>query len=429
MRVTRRDLMISSSSLLVARPGLANAVPGLRLLRQGDAVFVLLDGAPPWMLAPGHLQTGATVTTDGQETIWVRAPLRAGHGADLTLRFSNTGSEVQLGADIRGWPATGTCPGVSLAAFLQGRAFLEMPVPGSARRAMVPEVVGESVIVPGSVRLRLHRAASQGLGVALRASARPFRLPGGFECRLLEVCQASGAVPDWRATALDISLPRTMTLGSNGRQVITLDLPASSKVVVAGTPAVTHVVGRLALQVATGALREGPVVAAEARFSDAGNEARTDLKLFDGHWTLQTRHAAFGASGTGLTARVVRSGTRLGTLDLPVRLHDAGIGVAGAEYSRLDFHGAEACLQLPGLAGRSGAIPIPLGGATTLSLPLDKARLRLARSADLMSLALRFRLVTLELGAARPALRLTPAPKPEGNQEAETPLLVADFPP
>ncbi len=413
----------------MARPGLANAVPGLRLLKQGDAVFVLLDGAPPWMLAPGHFQTGATVTTDGQETIWVTVPLSAGHSADITLRFSNTGGEVQLWADVRRWPATGTCQGVSLAAFLQGRASLEMAVPGSAHRAMVADVVGESVTVPGSVRLRLHRAAPQGLGVALRASAGPFRLPGGFECRLLEVCPAPSAVPGWRATALDIGFPRTMTLGSSGRQVVTLDLPASSKVVMAGTPAVTHVMGRLALHVATGALREGPVVASEARFSDAGTEARTDLQLFDGHWTLRTRHAAFGASGTHLVARVVRSGTRLHTVDLPVRLHDAGLGVAGAEYSRLDFQGAEACLHLPGLAGRSGAIPIPLGGATTLSLPLDKARLRLARSADLMSLALRFHLVTLELGAARPALRLMPAPKPEGNQEAETPLLVADFPP
>ena len=416
-------MLAGSGALAIGSPA-ASAAVTWQIFRNGTDVHVRMHGFPDWILTPADFGSGATVdigSSHGPITVDFR--LHGGERVQMLLGFRMGDQHPMLHAEFAAWPKPGATQAVPLVGFLAGQHALQCQVTTSAARAAL--VPGVHLPLPMELDLR-PGSGLRGMQLVLRGASGPFHA-ADFAWRMLQLCPTPAkAAPAWRARALDPGFPARLALGRTAASTVTLDVPGSAMLHVEAGPAPMRIEGRLAMHVRTGPSTEGPILAGSATMgapSVGAVDYRVDLTLWPGHWSIYTRNVMAGVSGgqddAPFRAVVARRGTALTVFHVPVALHDMAVGVAGAEFSRLDFNGANCALTLGTHAVGTG-LHLPLGAVKAVTVPLEAASLRVASSVDLMSLRFLFSGLALKVAPGPPQVMRT------GTADV---LLVAEFPP
>jgi hypothetical protein len=293
--------------------------------------------------------------------------------------------------------------------------------------------------LPAQVKLELQRGAT----VFLKPSRGTFNVLGGtFRPNTLQIAPRPQHAPEWRGEFLAPFSRSTVRLGVARDVSVNLDLDPNARLLLQSGSNPVRIQGDLALRLhSRQETLSAPITAAE--FNKDGTRRNATLSCKRSHWPFRSRVGTFDLSGDDdghpFKVTIATTGDTLTGFDMPALLFNHNIGIPGSDrtrldfvdrkdrtvFNRLDFKGASFRIFLPGLRGQAKGFGYEFGNpANTVRIPLDDAKLRIARARDLMNLEFRFKNIDLEVRNGKPYLvsRKTEA------EDAER-ILVVDLPP
>ena len=450
MDVTRRSFLLGTGSATLLQPAFADEPSLPTVTKEATGARISLAGHLPWILRQQDFGRDATITCGDTWAKVSNVSLAGGARFDLTLGFRQTERGARAVLSYDGWPQAGaTIVEAHIGSLLDGSGSIDLPLPAARAARIVADATSPKVGLPRRIALSLRRPLgphgmvdpAQSISLTLEARSGRFRLPHEVSARALRLAPAPRrpSDPAWRADLVGADVPVNIRLGGWQGSAVNLAVPPGASAWVRDGAKHLRIAGRLRLDVLSGALREGPVICAEADLDQEGGRRSSSLLLDPGRWLMQTGQGLFGVSGgipacDGAPSEAYRASTAsqdgvLTAFDVPLGLHEHGVDVPGADLGRFDFGGCTCRLRLDGLARQGDGIDLPLAAhaGAQLTLPLDKATLRVVDARTLMSLDYRFR--HFDLVADNRGRHLNRSPLPKRHDDQDEALLVVDFPP
>lgn len=433
VRITRREFLGSSTAALAF--GSASASGALTIHEVPDGVLVSEGDRLRWMIEDRAFGPSAIVSKKSETSVRIR---QLGLSADL-----ETSLDLDFEPNAAGrwtlqciWTDLGhTSERVTFAQFLHGEALAVSL--NSSLLAKFRDATGFKL--PTQVKLELHRSAT----VVLKPQRGALSvLDGTFKPSALLIAPRPGQDSQWRGEFLAPFSSRTVRLGAARDVSVSLDLDPKARLLLHSGRNPVRVEGDLALRLrGRQETLSAPITAAE--FNQDGTRLNATLSCKRSHWPFRSRVGTFDLSGDDdgqpFKVSVTTTGDAVTGFDMPALLFNHNIAIAGSDrtrldfvdqkdrtvFNRLDFKGASFRIFLPGLRGQAKEAGYEFGNISgSVRLPLDDAKLRIARARDLMNLEFRFKNIDLELRNGKPYL----VGRKMDGADAER-VLVVDLPP
>ncbi|MGY2805604.1 hypothetical protein [Bradyrhizobium sp. USDA 4506] len=432
VKITRREFLGSSTAALAF--GSASASAPLIIESTTGGLLVSEGNHLRWLVESRSFGPSAVVSKTSETSIGIRQlSLSANLETSVDLNFEKSDAGWTLHCI---WQDFGQSrANLTFARFLHGEP-LALPLDASSH-AIFSNATG--LKLPVQTKLELHRNSS----VVLRPSRGTLSTLGDtFKPSALLIGPRPKDASGWRGEYLAPFTSRTVRLGAARDVSVTLDLDPRARLFLYGGAHPVRIIGDLVLRL-KGRQETLAAPIAQAEFNQDGARRSTTLACDLSHWPFRSRVGTFDLSGDddGQPFKVSLTSTAdaITSFDMPTLLFNHNIAIQGSDrtrldfvdqkdrtvFNRLDFKGANFKIFLPGLRRNPNEFGYEFGAATkTVRLPLDDAKLRIARSRDLMSLEFRFKNIDLELRNGKPYLV---GRKIEGANPER--VLVVDLPP
>ncbi|MGY4505792.1 hypothetical protein ACVWYH_009749 [Bradyrhizobium sp. GM24.11] len=413
VKITRRDFLGSSTAALAFGSASASGILTIREVSGG--VLVTEGQGLRWLIEDSDFGPSATVSKNSETSVGIR---QLGLSADL-----ETSLDLDFEPGAAGSPTLQciwtdldqTSARLTFAQFLHGEPLAVSLNPSLL--AKFRDATGFKL--PAQVKLELHRNST----VLLKPHRGTLSvLDGTFKPSALLIAPRPREASDWRGEFLAPFSSRTVRLGAARDVSVSLDLDPRARLLLHSGSNPVRIQGDLALRLQSRQeTLSAPIAAAE--FNQDGARRNATLWCKRSHWPFRSRVGTFDLSGDDdghpFKVSVTTTGDTVTGFDMPALLFNHNIAIPGSDrtrldfvdpkdrtvFNRLDFKGASFRFFLPGLHGNAKEFGYELGTSTnTVRIPLDDAKLRIARARDLMNLEFRFKNIDLEIRNGKPYL-------------------------